>query len=50
MHNYKVGIARFREVSRGHIIGLENDMMKLIFSQAWERASDAGRACLFVNR
>jgi len=29
---YEVGFARFREVSRGHIMGLENGMMKLLFS------------------
>jgi NAD(P) transhydrogenase len=29
---YEVGIARFREVSRGHIMGLENGLMKLLFS------------------
>ena len=29
---YEVGIARLREVSRGHIMGLENGMMKLLFS------------------
>ena len=26
------GIARFRETSRGHIMGLNNGMMKMIFS------------------
>jgi NAD(P) transhydrogenase len=31
---YEVGIARFREVSRGHIIGLESGMMKLVFALA----------------
>jgi NAD(P) transhydrogenase len=29
---YECGIARFREVSRGHIMGLNSGMMKLIFS------------------
>ncbi len=29
---YECGIARFRETSRGHIMGLENGMMKMIFS------------------
>ncbi|MBU3993380.1 MAG: Si-specific NAD(P)(+) transhydrogenase [Alphaproteobacteria bacterium] len=29
---YEVGIARFRETSRGHIMGLNSGMMKLIFS------------------
>ena len=29
---YEVGIARFREISRGHIMGLENGMMKLLFA------------------
>ncbi|MCA8899706.1 MAG: Si-specific NAD(P)(+) transhydrogenase [Hyphomonas sp.] len=28
---YEVGIARFRETSRGHIMGLENGMMKMLF-------------------
>ena len=28
---YECGVARFREVSRGHIMGLEAGMMKLIF-------------------
>ena len=30
--HYECGIARFRETSRGHIMGLNNGMMKLIFS------------------
>ncbi len=30
--HYECGIARFRETSRGHIMGLESGMMKLIFS------------------
>ena len=29
---YECGIARFRETSRGHIMGLNNGMMKMIFS------------------
>ena len=29
---YEVGIARFRETSRGHIMGLESGMMKMLFS------------------
>lgn len=29
---YECGIARFRETSRGHIMGLQGGMMKLIFS------------------
>jgi NAD(P) transhydrogenase len=29
---YEVGVARFREISRGHIMGLESGMMKLLFS------------------
>ncbi|MFX7800630.1 NAD(P)(+) transhydrogenase, partial [Acinetobacter baumannii] len=28
---YEVGIARFRETSRGHIMGLNSGMMKMIF-------------------
>jgi len=30
--HYECGIARFRETSRGHIMGLNSGMMKLIFS------------------
>ncbi|GHA31718.1 NAD(P)(+) transhydrogenase [Devosia pacifica] len=30
--HYETGIARFRETSRGHIMGLQNGMMKMIFS------------------
>ena len=30
--HYEVGIARFRETSRGHIMGLHSGMMKLLFS------------------
>ncbi len=29
---YECGVARFRETSRGHIMGLDNGMMKMIFS------------------
>ena len=29
---YECGIARFRETSRGHIMGLNNGMMKMLFS------------------
>ena len=29
---YECGVARFRETSRGHIMGLSSGMMKLIFS------------------
>lgn len=29
---YECGLARFRETSRGHIMGLSNGMMKMIFS------------------
>ena len=31
---YESGVARFRETSRGHIMGLHSGMMKLIFSIA----------------
>jgi NAD(P) transhydrogenase len=31
---FECGIARFRETSRGHIMGLESGMLKLIFSRA----------------
>jgi NAD(P) transhydrogenase len=31
---YEVGIARFRETSRGHIMGLQSGMMKMLFSLA----------------
>lgn len=30
--SYEVGIARFRETSRGHIMGLDKGMLKMIFS------------------
>ena len=33
MH-YEVGIGRFRETSRGHIMGLQTGMMKMLFSLA----------------
>ncbi|AHD07890.1 Si-specific NAD(P)(+) transhydrogenase [Phaeobacter gallaeciensis] len=29
---YEIGIARFRETSRGHIMGLEHGMLKMLFS------------------
>ncbi len=29
---YECGVARFRETSRGHIVGLESGMLKMIFS------------------
>ncbi len=35
--NYECGIARLRETSRGHIMGLEQGMMKMIFSNATRR-------------
>ena len=31
---YEVGIARFRETSRGHIMGLQSGMMKMMFGLA----------------
>ena len=34
---YECGIARFRETSRGHIMGLQSGMMKLIFNLADRR-------------
>ncbi|WGD30225.1 Si-specific NAD(P)(+) transhydrogenase [Ancylobacter sp. WKF20] len=34
---YECGIARFRETSRGHIMGLNNGMMKMIFSTKTRR-------------
>ncbi|WP_062017130.1 Si-specific NAD(P)(+) transhydrogenase [Aureimonas sp. AU4] len=34
---YEVGVARFRETSRGHIMGLETGMMKMIFSKKTRR-------------
>jgi NAD(P) transhydrogenase len=30
--HYEVGIARFRETSRGHIMGLQSGMMKMLFA------------------
>jgi NAD(P) transhydrogenase len=35
--NYEVGIARFRETSRGHIMGLEDGLMKMLFSNKTRR-------------
>jgi NAD(P) transhydrogenase len=32
--HYEVGIGRFRETSRGHIMGLQTGMMKMLFSLA----------------
>ncbi len=34
---YECGIARFRETSRGHIMGLQSGMMKMIFSKKTRR-------------
>lgn len=34
---YECGIARFRETSRGHIMGLDSGMLKLIFSMKTRR-------------
>ncbi|MGB0410075.1 MAG: Si-specific NAD(P)(+) transhydrogenase [Pikeienuella sp.] len=34
---YEIGIARFRETSRGHIMGLNTGLLKLIFSQKTNR-------------
>jgi NAD(P) transhydrogenase len=34
---YECGIARFRETSRGHIMGISNGMMKMIFSTKTRR-------------
>lgn len=34
---YECGIARFRETSRGHIMGLETGMLKMIFSMKTRR-------------
>jgi NAD(P) transhydrogenase len=34
---YECGIARFRETSRGHIMGLNSGMMKMIFSTRTQR-------------
>lgn len=35
--NYECGIARLRETSRGHIMGVEQGMMKMIFSHKTKR-------------
>jgi pyridine nucleotide-disulfide oxidoreductase len=34
---YEVGVARFRETSRGHITGLNDGMMKMVFSTTTRR-------------
>jgi NAD(P) transhydrogenase len=34
---YECGVARFRETSRGHIMGLNSGMMKMIFSTKTRR-------------
>jgi NAD(P) transhydrogenase len=34
---YECGVARFRETSRGHIMGLQSGMMKMIFALADQR-------------
>ncbi|WP_182086163.1 Si-specific NAD(P)(+) transhydrogenase [Aureimonas sp. ME7] len=34
---YECGVARFRETSRGHIMGLQSGMMKMIFSKKTRR-------------
>jgi len=34
---YECGVARFRETSRGHIMGLSSGMMKMIFSTRTRR-------------
>jgi NAD(P) transhydrogenase len=34
---YEVGVARFRETSRGHIMGVDSGFLKLIFSQETRR-------------
>jgi NAD(P) transhydrogenase len=34
---YEIGIARFRETSRGHIMGLDSGLLKLIFSMKTRR-------------
>lgn len=34
---YEIGVARFEETSRGHIMGVDRGMMKLIFSLKTER-------------
>lgn len=35
--NYETGIARLRETSRGHIMGLQQGLMKMIFSNKTRR-------------
>lgn len=35
--SYEVGVGRFRETSRGHIMGLDSGLLKLIFSQKTRR-------------
>ena len=35
--NYECGIARLRETSRGHIMGLEQGMLKMVFSHKTRR-------------
>lgn len=35
--NYECGIARFRETSRGHIMGLDQGLMKMLFSNKTRR-------------
>ena len=34
---YECGVARFRETSRGHIMGLESGLLKMIFSLSSRR-------------
>lgn len=34
---YEIGVARFRETSRGHIMGLDSGLLKLVFSQKTHR-------------
>jgi NAD(P) transhydrogenase len=36
-YRYECGIARFRETSRGHIMGLQSGMMKMVFDLATRR-------------
>jgi hypothetical protein len=40
---YEVGVARFRETSRGHIMGLDSGMMKMIFSTKTRDRADPYR-------
>lgn len=35
--NYEVGVARLRETSRGHIMGIEDGLMKMLFSNKTRR-------------